>query len=149
MRRDRERQPHIHAAAIPLHGRIQKLLDPGEIEDHVKLLLDLAPRHAQDAAVQENVLAAGELGMEPGTDLQQAGNTPMNVDLTGGRPGDSREDFQERALAGTVAADNPDHPPLRDLEIHVLECPERLPSLLAIAEWVPDAVDDHLPEVRR
>ena len=32
---DRERQPHVHAARVALHRRVDELLDPGELDDRV------------------------------------------------------------------------------------------------------------------
>src|SRR5208337_257606 len=144
-----ECQPHVHAAAVALDRSVEKLLDPREIDDLVELLLDLTPRHTEDAAVEKDVLAAGELGMEPGADFQQAGNTAMDVDLAGRRPGDPREDLQQCALAGSVAADDADHLARTDVKIHVLDGPEHLMILLTITEGVPQPVDDRFPEVRR
>ena len=41
----------------------------------------------------------------------------------GGRLGDPAEDFEQRALAGAVAADDADHFALGHLERHVLQSP--------------------------
>src|SRR5271157_6511863 len=149
IRRDRECQPYVHAAAEALDRSVEKFLDAREIDDLVELLFDLPPRHAEDAAVEKDVLAAGELGMEPGADFQQAGNTPANLDLAGRRPGDPRQDLQQCALAGSVAADDADHLARTDVKIHVLDGPEHLMILPTIAEGVPEPVDDRFPEVRR
>src|SRR5271157_1173847 len=94
IRCDRECQPHVHAAAVALNWSVEKFLDPREINDLVKFLFDLLARHSEDSAVEKDVLAASELGMEAGADFQQAGNTPMNIDLAGRGPGDPREDLQ-------------------------------------------------------
>ena len=132
-----------------LDRRVEKLLDPREIDDLVELLLDFPARHAEDAAVEKDVLAAGELGMEAGADLQQAGNTPMDVDLAGRGPGDPREDLQQCALAGSVAADDADHLARTDVKIHVLDGPEQLMILPTITKGVPEPIDDRFPEIRR
>ena len=39
---DRERQPHVHAAAVALDRRVEELLDLGEVDDLVELPVDLA-----------------------------------------------------------------------------------------------------------
>ena len=41
MRRDREGEPHIHAAGIALDRRVEELLDLGEGDDLVELASDL------------------------------------------------------------------------------------------------------------
>jgi hypothetical protein len=58
MRRDGEREPHIHPGAIPLHRRIDELLDSGEIDDLVELSADFSFGHPEDGAVQEDVFAS-------------------------------------------------------------------------------------------
>jgi hypothetical protein len=70
--RDRERQAHVHAAGIPLHRRADEVADLGEGDDGVELALDLGFAHAQDRAVQKNVLAPGQLAMKAGAHLEQA-----------------------------------------------------------------------------
>ena len=149
IRRDCECQPHVHAAAVALDRSVEKLLDPREIDDLVELLFDFPARHTEDAAVEKDVLAAGELGMEPSADLQQAGNTPMDVDLAGRGPGDPREDLQQCALAGSVAADDADHLARMDVKIHVLDGPEQLMILPTITKGVLEPIDDRFPEIRR
>ena len=42
--RDRERQPHVHAAGIVLHRRVDERLDLGERHDLVESALDLLVR---------------------------------------------------------------------------------------------------------
>ena len=41
MRGDRERQPHVHAARVVLHRRVDELLELGERDDLVELAADL------------------------------------------------------------------------------------------------------------
>ena len=74
VRGDREREPHVHAARVALDGRVDEALDPRELDDLVELRLDLAPAHAENRAVEEDVLAARELGMKAGADLEQRGD---------------------------------------------------------------------------
>ena len=47
MRSDRERESHVHAARVALHGRVEEPLDPRELDHVGKLLLDLASLHAR------------------------------------------------------------------------------------------------------
>ena len=56
-----------------------------------------ALRHAQDRAVEVDVLAAGQLGVEAGADLQQAADPAVDLGAPGGRLGDAGEDLEQRA----------------------------------------------------
>ena len=47
----------------------------------------------EDRAVEEDVLAAGQLGVEAGADLEQAGDAAAEVDAAVGRLGDAAEDL--------------------------------------------------------
>ena len=71
VRRDGERQPHVHAAGVVLDRRVDEPLDLGEGDDLVELARDLRPAHAEDRAVEVDVLAPGQLGVEAGADLEQ------------------------------------------------------------------------------
>ena len=89
-------------------------------------------RHAQDRAVHVDVFAAGQLGVEAGADLQQAGDPAADDGPAGGRFGDAAEDLQQRALARPVAADDADDLALVDLERDVLEGPEDIVRVVAV-----------------
>src|SRR5207302_8193431 len=112
----RERQPNVHAARIALHRRIEKLINLGEGDDLVKFLSDLAAAHPQDRAVEIDVLSSGQFGVKSGADLQQAADAAANLHFAATGLGDSRQDFQQRALAGAVSADDPHHLPRLDFE---------------------------------
>jgi hypothetical protein len=94
-------------------GVSMKRPDLGELDDLVELARDLAARHAEDRAAQEDVLAPRQLGVEAGADLEQAADPPFEPGVPGGRIGDAAQDLQQRALAGAVVADDADHLPLR------------------------------------
>ena len=79
MRRHREGQPHVHAARIALDRRVEEFLDLGEGDDLVELAADLGARHAEDGAVEIDVLAPGQLGMKAGADLEQAGDPAAQI----------------------------------------------------------------------
>ena len=97
-----------------------------EVDDLVEAPAHLGPRHAEDGAVQEHVLAAGQLGMEAGADLEQAGHPALDRDPPLGRLGDARQDLEQRRLARAVVADDADHLAALDLEIDVAQRPELL-----------------------
>ena len=56
-----EAEPHVHAGRIGLHRRVDEVLQLGELHDLVEALRDLALREAEHDAVDEDVLAAGDL----------------------------------------------------------------------------------------
>src|SRR5208282_3852753 len=102
----RERQPHIHAAGVALDGGVDEFLQLREGDDLVELARDLSLLHAQNGAIEIDVLAAGEFRMEAGADLEQGTNAAVDVSRTARRPGDAGEDFEQRALPCSVAPDN-------------------------------------------
>ena len=51
-------EAHVHAARVPLHGRVHELLDARELDDRVHLARDLPPLHPQHGPVQVDVLHA-------------------------------------------------------------------------------------------
>ena len=104
VRRDREREPHVHAARVALDRRVDEPLDLGERDDLVELAPDLVSAHPQNSAVEIDVLAAGELGVKAGADLEQRPHAAVDVRVPGRRLGDSGEDLQQRGLARAVAA---------------------------------------------
>ena len=79
MRRDRERQAHVHAARIALDRRVDELLDLGEVDDGVELARDLLAAHAEDGAVEEDVLAAGQLAVKAGADFEQRADAAVDA----------------------------------------------------------------------
>src|SRR5689334_7818107 len=72
MRGNREGQPDVHPAAVALDRRVEKLLGAGKRHDVIELARDLRARHAENRAVQEDVLAARQLGMKARSDFEQA-----------------------------------------------------------------------------
>src|SRR5262245_55329694 len=106
-----------------LDGRIHKVFNLGKGDNLIELMVDLRLRHAQNGPAQVKVLTSGELRMEASTDLEQRPHPSPNLCASGGRPGDARENLQQRALARAVAPDDADELPTLDLERHILEGP--------------------------
>src|SRR5262245_36329395 len=67
-----EGEADVHAGGIALDGGVKELLDVSECNDFVELPANLGPSHAEDGAVEVDVLAASELGVETRADLQEA-----------------------------------------------------------------------------
>ena len=131
VRGDREGQPHIHAGGITLHRRIEELLHARKIDDRVELAGDLLAPHAEDGAVEIDVLASGQLGMKAGADLEQAADAAVQIDLARARLGDAAEDLQQRALARAIAPDDADDLTLLDVEADVAQRREGFAALPA------------------
>ena len=75
MRRDGKGEAHIHAAAVALYRRVEKFLDSRQSRRSRRICVVIsARRHAEDGAVEKDVLAAGQFGVKAGADLEQAGD---------------------------------------------------------------------------
>ena len=127
----RKRQAHVHPARIPLHRRVEKLLHLGEGDDLVEAVGDFGAFHAEDGAVEEDVFAAGELGVEAGADFEEAADAAVELDFAGGRFRNLGEDLEQGAFAGAVAADDADDFAFLNVEGDVSKCPEELGSAAA------------------
>ena len=94
-----------------------------------KRSLDLALGQAEHDAVDEDVLAAGDLGMKAGAELDQRGDAAVDAHRAARRLGDAGDELQRGALARSVAADDAVGRSLRHRERHVGERRERLARL--------------------
>ena len=108
VRGDREAEAHVHPRRVRAHRQVDEVLEPGEGDDLVELLADRRAAEAVDRAVEVDVLAAGQVGMEARAELEQRADPPADGDAAGRRLDDSREQAQQRRLAGPVAADEAD-----------------------------------------
>ena len=107
---DREAQPREHPRRVPLAPGVDELGQPAELDDRVELA---ARSHRgvipEDRAVEVDVLAAGEVGMKAGADLDQGradGRPTTRVPGVGTQ--DATQLLEQRALAGAVVADDPE-----------------------------------------
>ena len=129
---------------------------PANADDLVEALIDLALRHAEDGTVQVDVLATRQLGVEAGAELEQRGDLALGGDRAAVGTQDPRHALEQRALARTVLADQPERGAFGDLEAHAFQRVEllvagasaaeehRLDGLVALvieAELLPDVVD--------
>ena len=132
-------EAHIHAGRVGLHRRIDEVLHLGELDDLVEAAADVLLGEAQHDAVDENVLAAGNLRMEAGAQLDQRRDAAVDLDAALGGTRDAGHALEQRALAGSVAADHAVGAALRDGERHAAKRLERFVGL-EIAEQA--AVED-------
>src|ERR1051325_3811989 len=103
---------------------IDKLLYLSECNYFVKLSLDLHPFHTEYRSVQIDVLASGQLRMKAGADFKQRSYSSRYVGMAFRWVGDTRKNFEQRALSCSVAADNADYFAAFDFEGNVLEGPQ-------------------------
>ena len=99
-------QPHVHAGRIRLHRPVDELADVGKGLDVGKAAGDFLTAHAQDGAIEVDVLAPGKLRVEARPQLQQRGHTTADFHMAVGGGERAAEDLQQGALAGTIAADD-------------------------------------------
>src|SRR4029079_2601527 len=77
-----------------------------------------------DRAAQEDVLAAAEVRMEAGAELEQRPDRADDLEPPARQREDPCDQAQQRRLAGAVAADEADRRSRLDLEGHVLQRPD-------------------------
>ena len=111
VRGDGEGQPHVHAARVALDRRVEELLDLGEGDDLVELARDLGaaacPGSRRSGRCSRARSAPGGSRCRPRA-ASRRGRGSRRAPV--GRLGDPREDLQQRALAGAVAADDAERP---------------------------------------
>ena len=84
VRRDREAKPHVHPRRVRAHRPVDRLLEAGEGDDLVELLAQVGALEPVDRAVEEDVLAARQVGMEAGAELEQRADTSADLDAARG-----------------------------------------------------------------
>ena len=119
--RDRESEPHVHPRRVVLHLRVDELLELGEGDDLVETAFEVVLRHAEERAVEEDVLAAGEILLETRAQLEE-GRDPLDPrDRARGGREDARDALQQRRLPRPVVAEEPDGRALGDVELDVAQ----------------------------
>src|SRR5262245_28161930 len=123
---DREAEPHVHPGRVRPHGQVDEALELRERDDLVHPLAHVLALETVDRAAEEDVLAAGEIGVEAGAELEQRADRAAHVERASSRREDARDQAQERRLARAVAADEADRRAGLDLERHVVQRPDLL-----------------------
>ena|SRR6516165_10246673 len=98
----------IHSAAIALDRRVQKSVDLGKSDYLIKFTLYLCSAHAEDGAIQENILASGQVRVKARANLQQRGNPAPQPRRSAGWLGNPAENLQKRALACSISTNDAD-----------------------------------------
>ena len=122
----REPEPHEHARGVELHLVVHEVLELGELDDVVEDPVGLLAGEPEERGVQVDVLAAGELGVESGAELEQRGDAPALADDARRRAQDAGDHLQQRGLARAVVPDQAERRALGDVERDVAQRPEVL-----------------------
>ena len=112
----REREPDHHPRRVVLELEVGEVAQLGEVEHGVEPAPRLAPRQAHHHAVEHDVLARRQLRVEPDAELDERGEPARHADPAAVGAVDAGQDLQQRALAGAVAADDPEELALADVE---------------------------------
>jgi hypothetical protein len=139
--RDREAQPDVHARRVDLDRGVDELLEPAEGDDLVHRGVDLLAGHAQDRAVEIDVVAPGHLGVEAGTEFQHRGDAAVRDDRAVGRPVDTGDQLEQGRLARTVVPDEREGLAPGDVQADALEGPEVVVALRARPTSAEDLLD--------
>ena len=148
---DRKPEPGVHAARIPLHRCLDEIGELRERDDVVEARGNLPARHAHDAALEKDVLGAGQVLVESCGNLDERSDAAADAAAPLGRPQDAGEQLENRGLACPVRTDDPEGFAGPDRERDVLQGPElaffeRVPALTAeqlrrqLGNQVPQAV---------
>src|SRR5882757_8289467 len=82
--------------------------------------------------------------MEAGSDFEETSDPAIEIDNARGGFANPAQQFQQRALARAVSANDADHIALDDVEIDVANRPERLG--LRTTEWMAETIHHDIAE---
>jgi hypothetical protein len=134
----REGQPHLHARRVVLQLQLLELAQLGELDHSVVSVARLARGEAEHHAVQQNVVASREVGVEAHAELDEGRHAAIHVDRSTVGAVDARQALEQGALARPVAADDAEEFTALYSERDVVQCVE---SLVARP---PERVEDAL-----
>ena len=104
-----------------MQRRVDEFAHSREIDDVVETGLDLIRRHPEEGGVCVNVFTARERGAEADAELDQRRGRAADRDPAGIRLQQSAEQFQQRALARSVGADDGQRLAGAEIEADVLQ----------------------------
>ena len=130
----REREPDHHSRGVVLELEVDELLELGELEHRVQAPRGVAASQAHHHAVERDVLAGGQLGVEPDAELDERRQAAGHPDRARVGAIDAGQHLQQRALARPVAP----HDPEELAAVHVKRDP---PATPATPDTAPAATD--------
>jgi len=143
MRRDRESEPQVHAAGIAFDRSVNELSDFRKIDNFIKAGQYFFAGHAQNRAVEKDILPSGQFRMKASAHFQQRAHAPAQFAIAFGRVRDARENLEQGAFTGAVAPDDAKRLSLPDVESDVLERPDGVRGFSGAPlarEALPDAL---------
>jgi len=118
-------QPHVHSRRVALYRRVYVPgLYPAEGDYFVQLVGDLAAFHSEDRAVHKYVFTPGQLAVEAGPYLKQAGHPPVHMETAPRRRGDAAQYLKKRGFSGPVLPHNRHAVSLLYLKVNIRERPK-------------------------
>jgi hypothetical protein len=84
VRSDGKCEPHIHPARVSFDGCVEEFFDLCKRDDLVKLFFNFVPPHAENGAVEPDVLATRKLGVKARPYLQKAADATVELNTTSG-----------------------------------------------------------------
>src|SRR5207248_9705321 len=112
-----------------LYRAVEELFKFRESHNFIEPGNDLSLAHAENRTVKKNVFAAGQLRVKTGPDFQQTRHSRAHHNLSFSRIGDSRNYFQQRTLACSVAANDANDVALVDVKRNIFQRPEVFPGV--------------------
>ena len=109
-----------------LNRSINKLLHLGKSQDLIEPAIYVLSLDSENGAVQVNVLATSQFRMKTGAHFQQRPHTAMDLREALRRLGDTRQNFQERALASPIPPDDANDFSTLDLKGYIFERPDKV-----------------------
>src|SRR5690606_22306712 len=129
MRGHGETKPHMHAAGVTFHGRVDEIIYSRKAHDLIELGTNLGLTHAHNGTIQKNILPAREFRMKARAHLKETGHPSSNTCMPGRRRGNAAQDLQERGFPGTVPSNDTQAFTAGHLEGDALQGTEALPVL--------------------
>ena len=123
-RGDGEAEANGHPRRIGPYRAVDRVLELGEGDDLVEALPDVRAAEPVDRTVQEDVLAPREIGMKPGSELEQRADPSLRANASRCGLDDSGDDAQQRGLSRPVSSDEPDRLAAGNVERHVSKRPD-------------------------
>ena len=125
-RRDGETQSGRHAGRKVFDGDVAEFLQLGKIQNAVHPLFHIGVRIAQHRAVEVDVFHGGKFRIEARAKLDERGNAAVSLHRALRRLQNAADQFEQRALAGAVEADDAQRIAALQLKGNILQGPERL-----------------------
>ena len=116
----------MHPRGIALDRGVDELADPREFNDVIEYRVDFSLFHSQQGRVQVGVFAAGELRMHSGSHFDECPDSSADLGESSAWLRDARQQLEQGALPGAVAANDAQHFAFLESEGDIFEGPQNL-----------------------